>query len=165
MALIESIASALVQERGFVPLANTGLDASRLVSHESYAFVGVREYWGSIMSCGVLPLPSNDEQVVSQRATEFYAFSSGLKSYAGSVGMTKLGGFGLLAILAEGPTTQTFRKWVAAQKRGSAWRKDYCVVWLLDQAHREVFAHRGFPLRFYPGVDFFGRILKSEGAR
>jgi hypothetical protein len=165
--MAERIASALVQDRGFMPLENTQLDTSRLVGRQRYAFVGVREYWGSIMSCALLPLAHEDQQAVSDRAAEFYAFSSGLKAHAGSVSGTRLGGFGLLAILAAGPTTEGFRRWVAAQKRGSAWRKDYCVVWLLDQSAREVFAHRLFPIRFYPDVDFFRRLLKDDatGAR
>ena len=157
----ERIASALVQDRGFLPLQNTQLDANRLVGRHRYAFVGVREYWGSIMSCALLPLAHEDEQAVSDRAAEFYAFSSGLKVHAGSVSGTRLDGFGLLAILAVGPTTAGFRRWVGAQKRGSAWRKDYCVVWLLDQAAREVFPHRSFPIRFYPDADFFRRLLKG----
>jgi hypothetical protein len=164
MTTTERIADALVREAGYVPLENTELEASGLVSRDSYAFVGVRGYWGSIMSCALLRLTGEDNQVVSQRAAQFYGFSSNLRAYAGAVGPVKLGGFGLLAILAEAPTTERFRSWVASQKRGSAWRKDYCVVWLLDQSAREVFPHRGFPLRFYPGAEFFRRLLKDKGA-
>ena len=61
----ERIARALVQDRGFIPLENTQLDASRLVGRHRCAFVGVREYWGSIMSCALLPLAHEDQQAVS----------------------------------------------------------------------------------------------------
>ena len=114
------------------------------------------------MSCGLLPLQNEDEETVAQRAKEFYSFSSSLRQFAGHVSTQKLGGFGLLAVLVDGPSSERFRSRVAAQKRGSAWRHDYCVVWLLDRSLREVFPHRGFPLRFFPGVGFFRNILRSE---
>jgi hypothetical protein len=160
--MAERIASALVQDRGFMPLEDTQLDASRLVGQHRYAFVGVREYWGSIMSCALLPLAHEDQHAVSDRAAEFYAFSSSLKAHAGSVSGARLGGFGLLVVLVAGPTSEGFRRWVAGPNGAphGARTTVSCGGW--TNRHATCFAHRWFPIRFYPDVDFFRRLLKGD---
>src|SRR5438093_13784437 len=125
MTTVERISSALAQERGFVPLEDTDLEPGRLMGREWYAFVGVRAHWGSVMSCGLLPLQSEDEETVAQRAKEFYSFSSSLRQFAGHVSTQKLGGFGLLAVLVDGQSSERLSSRIAAQQRGSAWRHDY----------------------------------------
>lgn len=125
--------------------------------------MGVKEYWGSKLACGIISMEVEDDADVVRRADEFYAFSSSLGRYTGHLG-ARMGAFGLLLIVAEGPTSGRFQKVVAGEKRGSAWRKDYCVLRLVDRTLREVFRHRGFPLTMPPGRAFFKRMFVQDGS-
>jgi hypothetical protein len=163
MKLTEDIGRALVEQRGFTAVKDAVLPDGSTLEIDAYGFVGVRPYWGSMLACGLLAVRGEDDERVSRRAEEFFRFSSSLREFAGSVNGTRLGGFGLLVIISDGPTSPRFRKVVASQKRGSAWRKDYCLVWLLDHALRRVHRHRGFPLAMYPGRRFFESLLVDRG--
>jgi len=97
---------------------------------------------------------------VPRAAEEFSTFTRSLRHYAGRVGFTKLGSFGLLCFVVHTPTTREFKDLVARQKRGSAWHQNYCLSWLLDLATGEVHQHRGLPFTRFPGRRFFADVLR-----
>ena len=159
----EDIGKALVETRDFIPVEATEFTERQQLTAKRYDFVGVRQYWGSMFACGLVSVVEENEAKVGEIVDEFYLFSRSLRNYSGHLG-TRLGAFGLLVIIVEGPASSRFRNAVAAQKRGSAWHGDYCLVWLLDRSSREVFRHRGFPLTMFPGKRFFKHVLSREGA-
>ena len=157
------IGRALLETRGFTSLADTDLQAGHTLGLTAYDFVGVREYWGSMMACGVVTAGDQDLADVEECAQGFYGFSSSLKVYAGEVGLgTRLGAFGLLIVVTPGPASVEFRRGVRSLKHGSAWNKDYCLTWLIDLTSRDVVRHRGAPLGMYPGRKFFRELLRSD---
>jgi hypothetical protein len=160
-ALADMVATALKRE-GFHPLDRSSPDANRMPNLDRYHFVGSRKYWGSMVSCGVLVLAGEDRELVAERAAEFYAYSSNLRKHADYVNFSKLGGFGVLAALIPGPSTEGFQRWIGGHRLGSAWNHTTCLVWLLDRALRQVFVHRGLPWWFYPSPKFFRRLLAQR---
>ncbi len=156
------IGQALIDQRGFCSIAETDLVTSDLSDLTRFEFVGVRQYWGSMLTCGVLVIQDEDMATVEQCSQEFHAFSSSLRPHAGEIVGTRLGAFGLLLVLFDGPASSMFQRFVRSQKRGSARKQDYCLTWLMDVARCDVVRHAGLPFTMFPGRRFFLDILNAK---
>ena len=160
--MIDVIIDRLCADKDFVPASQADLPAA--VATPNVDFLGVREYWGSIMTVGVLRSDDLNQRVASEILESFYAYTSSLRPLAGKLSGTKLGAFGLLLLVFERGCPDEFRvdsKW---RKRGSAWRKDYSLAWLIDIEEKSVQPHRGLPLTIFPGRSYLRSLISGTGA-
>jgi hypothetical protein len=157
--VLEALVQRLCAEKGFIPASQASLpDDARPPQIE---FLGIRPYWGSVMSIGILHADHRSEHDWVAVTDELYRFTSALRPLAGSVNGARLGSFGLLALLfSEGCSPQQAAS-VRSLRRGSAWRKDYLVSWACDLPAGRVHAHRGFPLVMYPGRRYLEMVIRG----
>ena len=157
--MIEAFVRRICAEKGFVPVSEASLPAD--ARPPQIEFLGIRPYWGSIMSLGILRADHRSERDWVALTDELYRFTSALRPLAGSVNGARLGSFGLLALLFfEGCSPQQIAS-VRSLKRGSAWRKDYLLSWACDLPAGRVHGHRGFPLVMYPGRRYIEAVIRG----
>ena len=158
---ITSIARQLVADKGYLPAAEASLPTDAALP--AVPFLGVREYWGSIMTIGLLDADRLTPSQIQQHATAFYAFTHGLLPLAGrlriGLATTRLGSFGLLAFVFAGGCPPHKLEAVLSARHGSAFRKDYSVSWAIDVPAQRVHSHRGLPLTMFPGARYLKRLL------
>src|SRR5260370_25860193 len=97
--MIDALARALIEERGFQPVGKLSISGGPELDASLFSFVGIRHYWGSVMSCAIAPLGDDASTAVPRAAEEFSTFTRSLRHYAGRVGFTQLGSFGLLCFV------------------------------------------------------------------
>lgn len=156
-----AIAARLVAEKELLPAAAVELPAG--LTPPDLAFVGLRGYWGSVMSVGLTLADGLTASDVTRQAAGFYAFTHALLPLAGRLTVgpttTRLGSFGLLAFVFSRGGPGDLVETIVRTKHGSAFRKDYAVCWALDLPGRAVHAHRGLPLTMFPGRRYLRRVL------
>jgi hypothetical protein len=126
-------------------------------------FIGVREYWGSMMTVGLLDADGLSTAAIEAHGEAFYEFTHSLLPFAASlrVGLArvKLGSFGLLVFVFRTGCTDEILAAVRGGKRGSAFRKDYSVCWAIDLPAQQVHTHSGLPLTMFPGAKYLRSLL------
>ena len=161
MTSIPGMADRLVAEKGFVPAAEVELPVATRIP--DIAFLGIREYWGSIMTIGLVDADGLTASEVKTQSAAFYGFTHDLLPFAGRlpIGLanTRLGSFGLLAFVFPRNCPRPVVEAAIGTRHGSAFRKDYAVCWALDVPGGVVHPHRGLPLTMFPGKRYFRRLL------
>jgi hypothetical protein len=163
---LQELAARLVADHHLIPAASLSLvSPSDLPQFE---FLGVREYWGSVMSVALVAGDALQVPDIQQSTERFYSFTRSLLPYAGKLvvglGSIRLGSFGLVGFVFSGGCPPERLEAIRRSKHGSAWRKDYAVAWALDLPAGLVHAHRGLPLRVFPGRAYFKRVLSTVAA-
>jgi hypothetical protein len=163
---VEALAQAVVNEKNYVAAPDLSLPPDIVIPE--FEFLGCRQYVGSVVSLALVDGSRVATAEVGQLLSNFYSFTSILTRFAGrlivGLGAIKLGSFGVLAfVFPESPSPQMLHA-VRAEKRGSAWRKDYAVAWSLDVEAGLVHTHRGFPLTIFPGRRYLQHVLARVAA-
>jgi len=158
---ISFLSRRLTSEKEFAQFSE--LDLPTPVAPPAIGFLGLREYWGSIMTIGLVEASRLGTDEIRALADEFYGFTHALLPFAGRfrVGLatTRLGSFGLIVFVFHAGCEDATVRLIQECKRGSAWKKDYCVCWALDAARGRVHTHRGFPLTMFPGRRYLERLI------
>ena len=156
--MLESLVQRLCTDKGFTSASDVALPSD--ASPPELAFLGVRSYWRSIMSVGLLRADHHTGEELAALADDLHRFTRALRPLAGSVSSTRLGSFGLFLLIFESCSREQIAS-VRSLKRGSAWRKDYLVPWACDLHAGRVHAHRGFPLVMYPGRRYIEASIRG----
>ena len=157
----KSIAQRVFADKGFLSPAEVALPPE--IALPPVPFLGLREYWGSMMTVGLLDADGLAPAAIEAHSDAFYQFTHSLLPFAGSlqVGLAKvkLGSFGLLIFVVRTGCTDEIVSAVRRGKRGSAFRKDYAVSWAMDLPAQQVHTHSGFPLTMFPGAKYLRSLL------
>jgi hypothetical protein len=163
-ARVAALAQRILTEKGFQH--PTAMELPPGVNAPAWPFVGVREYWGSMMTLAILQADGLPEATVREHAQTLQHFASGILPLAGSLRTSggvaaKLGSFGLLVLVFEGGCAEPAVSALRRIRFGSGWQKDYVVVWIADLLARQVHKHRGLPFTIYPGLRYIRRLVKA----
>jgi len=160
--VLDSLFQRVCAEKGFAPASEVDLPAG--VALPGFEFLGVRSYWGSVMSLGLVRGDRRSLESLVAVTDELYRFTSALRPLAGSVNGAGLGSFGLLLLVFSEGCSPEQRAGVRTLKRGSAWRKDYLVSWACDLPAGRIHRHRGFPLSMFPGRRYVETTIRGISA-
>ncbi len=169
MKLTRRIVDALQRDKDFVPY-NEAEDLLERVSPPAiqHAFLGVRSYWGSLISLAVIRGEMVHEVDVPGQAETYYRFVQALQPFADSLqvrhgglnaGQVKLGSFGLMCYVFESGCSDQMAETIRTCRHGSLKNKDYVRCWVLDGHARRVIAHRWVPFGMFPGKRYLRSLL------
>ena len=153
-----------MSEKGFASLETLDLPESDSLERDRYKFVGVREHMRSVVTIALQESDRLEVPAAASQFDEFCQFVAAIHRYAGSVGSTKMGSFGILLHTFNGDVAEELRQSLVAQKRGKIWRKEMCVSWVADLESRRVFRHRGLPIGMFPGSKWIAGVIQRGAA-
>ena|ERR1044071_3835484 len=157
---METLAARLVNQKGLVPLERLDWPEARAFDTSPFSFVGSRSYWRSIISVAIHDADHIDSASALHILDCFFSFTSSLRRYAGSVGLVRLGSFGLLIHTFHGGCSQQLRDTIVAQRRGNSWAQNYCLSWVVDYTVGQAYRHQGLPLFMFPGDKWVSSTIR-----
>ncbi len=167
MNTVERVGQALVQEKGFKPLAQLPLSDVTTVAPTAYDFIGVRLYWGSITSIALIRADGLTQPQIQDACQRFVQVTQALTQHTGtmeiSTKVVKLGSFGIICFVFENGCPAELVRFVQEQKRGNFGTKEYTLSWVIDAQAGRVHTHRLFPLGVFPGKKYLEDVLRRPG--
>ncbi|HEV8360062.1 MAG TPA: hypothetical protein VGR28_06370 [Candidatus Thermoplasmatota archaeon] len=149
----ERLAAALRQD-GFEPVPAE----AQLPVPQGLAFLGVKDNWGSLVTCSLALADGLGSDGIAQLAARYHELIEAQLAHTGHLRVpapgravdVRLGSFGVLCLVFERGCSAEQLAAAREAKRIAVKDKASTVVWAVDVPSRKVHRHKGLPLGVIP---------------